>query len=559
MKKKLIFVSVCCSLMVLIAHAQPKPKNGVFTHADTLRGSITPERKWWNVLRYDITVQPDYATKTLAGSNKISYQVTSESYPVFMQIDLQVPLVIDSVLFGHSRKLSFSNKGNVWLVHVPKQKKLSVGDVTVYYHGKPREAVRPPWDGGWIWTKDSLGRPWMSAACQALGASVWYPCKDHQSDEPDNGASLSVIVPDTLVAVGNGRLVSNQNNNNGTATYVWEVKSPINNYDIIPYIGKYSNFSEVYDGEKGKLDLNYWVLDYNLAKAKEHSSPDVHRMLKAFEYWFGPYPFYTDGYKLVDAPHLGMEHQSATAYGNKYLNGYLGRDLSKTGWGLKWDYIIVHESGHEWFGNNITTNDIADMWVHEGITDYSETLFTDYHYGTEAGNEYNFGQRDGIQNKEPIISLYGVNNEPPGDMYPKGANLMHTIRHSIHDDEKFRQILRGLNETFYHKTVNSKQVENYISEKSGYDYTNVFNQYLRDTRIPELEFYFSNSQTTVAYRWVNANKNFDLPLVLENDKTSMKIIPSTKWKTLSLKDNEAALFDVTAIGKKYYITVKQTK
>ena len=559
MKKKLIFVSVCCGLIVLIAHAQPKPKNSVFTHADTLRGSITPERKWWNVLHYDITVQPDYASKTIVGSNKISYQVTSESYPAFMQIDLQVPLIIDSVLFGHSRKLDFSNKGNVWLVHVPKQKKLSNGEVTVYYHGKPREAVRPPWDGGWIWTKDSLGRPWMSAACQGLGASVWYPCKDHQSDEPDNGASLSIIVPDTLVAVGNGRLLTKQNNNNGTATYVWDIKSPINNYDIIPYIGKYSNFSEVYDGEKGKLDLNYWVLDYNVVRAKEHSSPEVHRMLKALEHWFGPYPFYTDGYKLVDAPHLGMEHQSATAYVNKYLNGYLGRDLSKTGWGLKWDYIIVHESGHEWFGNNITSNDIADMWVHEGITDYSETLFTDYHYGTEAGNDYNFGQRDGIQNKVPIIGVYGVNNEPPGDMYPKGANLMHTIRHSIHDDEKFRQILRGLNETFYHKTVNSKQVENFISEKSGYDYTNVFNQYLRDIRIPELEFYFSNNNTTVAYRWVNANKNFDLPLALENDKTSMKIIPSTKWKTLSLKDNEAALFDVTAIEKKYYITVKQTK
>ena len=559
MNKKLILVYACCTILTLGIKAQSKKSEKSFTHADTLRGSITPERAWWNVLRYDITVQPDFDTKTIIGSNKISYQVTSESYPAVMQIDLQVPLIIDSILSNQSTKLELEHERNVCLVQVPKQKKSAIDAITVYYHGKPREAVRPPWDGGWIWTTDSLNRPWMSAACQALGASVWYPCKDHQSDEPDNGASLSIIVPDTLVGVGNGRLLSKNHNTNGTTTYVWEVKDPINNYDIIPYIGKYSNFSEAYDGVKGKLDLNYWVLDYNIDKAKEHSSPDVHRMLKAFEYWFGPYPFYTDGYKLVDAPHLGMEHQSATAYGNKYLNGYLGKDLSNTGWGLKWDYIIVHESGHEWFGNNITTNDIADMWVHEGITDYSETLFTDYHYGTEAGNEYNFGQREGIQNKQPIISLYGVNFEPPGDMYPKGANLMHSIRHSIHDDEKFRQILHGLNETFYHKTVNSIEVESYISKKSGFDYSHVFDQYLRDTRIPILEFSFSKKNKNVRFRWTNCNVHFNLPLALENNQTYLKIEPTTQWQTISLQENEASLFDAKAMERKYYIKVKPTK
>ena len=290
-------------------------------------------------------------------------------------------------------------------------------------------------------------RPWMSVACQGLGASVWYPCKDHQSDEPDNGASLSIIVPDTLVAVGNGRLKNKISNNNGTTTYTWEVKDPINNYNIIPYIGKYVNWSDTLQGEKGTLDLSYWVLDYNLEKAKKQFE-QVKPMLRCFEYWFGPYPFYEDGYKLVESPHLGMEHQSAVAYGNGYQNGYRGMDLSGSGWGIKWDFIIVHESAHEWFANNITTKDIADMWVHESFANYSETLYTEWLFGKEAGNEYNYGIRRRIENDRPIIGPYGVNKEGSGDMYYKGGNMLQTIRHAINDDEKFRNILRGLNQNF---------------------------------------------------------------------------------------------------------------
>ncbi len=302
---------------------------------------------------------------------------------------------------------------------------------------------------------------WAGHGCRLpardLGASVWYPCKDIQSDEPDNGASLTITVADSLVAVGNGRLTTKHENGDSTTSYTWSVVNPINNYLIIPYIGKYVNFGEVYKGEKGNLDVNLWVLDYNEQRAKEHSLPDVNRMLKAFEYWMGPYPFYEDGYKLVDAPHLGMEHQSATAYGNKYMNGYLGRDLSGTGWGLKWDFIIVHESGHEWFANNVTSKDLADMWIHEGFTNYSETLFIDYYYGKEAGNEYNVGIRKHIQNNKPIIAHYGVNAEGSGDMYYKGGNMLHAIRHSMNNDEKFRAILRGLKQNIlssnrYHKT-----------------------------------------------------------------------------------------------------------
>jgi aminopeptidase N len=399
----------------------------------------------------------------------------------------------------------------------------------------------------------------MTVTCQGLGASIWYPCKDHQSDEPDNGASLTMIVPDTLVAIANGRLQSKKMNGDGTATYKWAVVNPISNYCLIPYIGKYANFSEVYNGEKGKLDLNYWVLDYNLEKAKEYMPDQVHKMLKGFEHWFGPYPFYEDGYQLIETSHTGMEHQSAVSYGNWYRPGYRDRDLSGTGWGMKFDFIIIHESGHEWFGNNITTKDLADMWVHEGFTNYSETLFVDYIFGTDAANEYNYGIRKGIRNDKPIIPPYGVNAQGSGDMYPKGGNLLHSIRHSINNDERFRQILRGLNNTFYHKTVTTQQVEKYISTNAGFDYSKVFDQYLRTIQIPKLEFYFNENKTEVSFRYTNCIKGFNLPLSLTNKEASVKIVPSEKWNTLKLKGNQADLFSVEAINKMYYITPELVK
>jgi aminopeptidase N len=469
-------------LFPFVAIAQQKK---LFTHSDTLRGAITPGRSWWNVLRYDITVKPDYMTRTTKGKNIITYKVLNDHYSNLMQIDLQDTLQIDSVILNNKR-LAFTREGSAWYVKMSVQKKSSIQSIAVFFSGKARVAPRAPWDGGWTFTKDSLGRPWMTVTCQGLGASVWYPCKDHQSDEPDKGASLTMIVPDTLIAVANGRLQFKKINGDGTATYKWAVVNPINNYNIIPYIGKYVNFSETYNGEKGKLDVNYWVLDYNLIKAKNYLSNEVHNMMKSLEYWFGPYPFYEDGYKLIDVPHTGMEHQSAVAYGNWYKPGYRGRDGSGTGWGMKWDFIVIHESGHEWFGNNITTKDLADMWVHEGITNYSETLFIDYIFGKNAADEYNYGIRRGIRNDQPIIAHYNVNDQGSGDMYPKGGNLMHAIRHSMDNDELFRKILRGLNKDFYHQTVTSRQVENYISQKSGYDYSKVFDQYLRTTQIPKL-------------------------------------------------------------------------
>lgn len=534
-----------CSLTLFsqLTHQQKE-----FTRADTLRGTVTPERSWWNVTRYDLTCSFDFNERSLTGSNIISYRVVSTPAKE-MQIDLQVGLNIDSIILDNS-SLSFRREGNAYFVSVPQnQEKNTIKDITVYYHGIPRPAIRPPWDGGVIWSKDKNGNPWISVACQGLGASVWYPCKDHQSDEPDS-ASVTIIVPDTLVAVSNGRLRNKTSKGNGTTAYTWVVMDPINNYNIIPYIGKYAHWHEGFNGEKGHLDCDYWVMDYNLEKAKEQFK-QAGKMLKCFEHWFGPYPFYEDGYKLVEAPHLGMEHQSAVAYGNNFANGYRGTDLSGTGWGLKWDFILVHESGHEWFGNNITSNDVADMWVHESFTNYSETLFTTCEYGKEAGNDYVIGTRAKIQNNLPIQGPYGVNQEGSGDMYYKGGNMIHTIRQVINDDEKFRNILRGLNEKFYHKTIDGEDIKNYISEASGIDFSKVFDQYLNTTQIPELEYKISGKK--ISYRWTNCINGFNLPVKVNIDGKEYRISPTQKWKTLKVKQPVAQF----SADRNFYVGIKK--
>ncbi|HWR32607.1 MAG TPA: M1 family metallopeptidase [Chitinophagaceae bacterium] len=552
--------------MLNFSCAQPLNKKGNFTLQDTLRGSITPERAWWNVVSYNISVAPDYKSKTIAASNQISFDVNSDGTGKKMQIDLQKPLGIDSIIF-HGKKInSFTRNGNVFIIDFGDYKFLSAKTslsrkipvtlykLWIYYHGKPREAIYPPWDGGWIFSKDEKGRPWMTVACQGLGASVWYPCKDHQSDEPDQGATIQIKIPDTLVAVANGRLIAEEKQANGYVVYTWQVKDPINNYNIVPYIGKYVHFSDNYIGETEKnLSLDYWVLDYNLDKAKIQFGRDVKRMMKAFEYWFGPYPFYDDGYKLVESSHLGMEHQSAIAYGNHYKDGYLGSDLSGSGWGMKWDYIIVHESGHEWFGNNITTNDIADMWVHEGFTMYSEVLFTEYFYGKEAADEYVQGIRRNINNIKPVIGPYGVNHEGSGDMYNKGANMLHTIRHVIDDDSLFRDILRGMNKEFYHHTTTSKEVEAYFSKVAGKDLSKIFDQYLRNTQIPVLEYKITGDG--LSYRWTNCVAGFDMPVKLKH--SGEWLLASDDWKNVSVTaelKNKGILAD-----ENFYIKVKNVE
>jgi aminopeptidase N len=327
------------------------------------------------------------------------------------------------------------------------------------------------------------------------------------------------------------------------------VTNPINSYNLVPYIGKYVNWTETFDGEKGKLNCSYWVLDYNLNKAKKQFT-QVPQMLKAFEYWFGAYPFYEDDYKLVDAPHLGMEHQSAIAYGNKYANGYLGKAYpSSSDWALKFDYIIVHESGHEWFANNITTKDVADMWVHEGFTNYSEVLFTEFYNNPEAGTDYLVGLRGNIRNDIPVIGIYGVNKEGSGDMYSKGANIIHNIRQIVADDEKFRTILRGLNKDFYHQVTTSKQVEDYISQKAGKNLSKFFDQYLRTNQIPVLEW--KGEKGSLQYRWTNCITGFNMPVKLTG---GMWLEPTTEWAKVNAKNDLPNI----EVDKNFYVKTKKS-
>ena len=498
----------------------------VFTHQDTLRGSITKERVWWDVKQYHLDIKINSADSTILGSNTIRYKVLN-SYNR-MQIDLQEPLKINKVI-QDGKELKYQRDGNVFYIDlVALQNPGEIKKLTVFYGGKPKIAVRPPWDGGITWSKDNNGKPFIASTCQGLGASVWWPNKDHMYDEVDD-MIISVNVPNNLTNVSNGRLQSVIDMKDGTRTFNWYVSNPINNYGVNINIGDYVSFSEVYKGEKGNLDCIYYVLRDNLDKAKIHFQ-DVPRMLKAFEHWFGPYPFYKDSYKLVEAPYLGMEHQSSVTYGNSFKKGYLGTDLSGTGWGLKFDFIIIHESGHEWFANNITYKDIADMWIHEGFTNYSESLFVEYYYGKQAGAEYVRGLRKGIENDKPIIGYYDVNIEGSGDMYNKGGNMLHTLRQIVNDDQKWRTILRGLNSTFYHQTVTTKQIEDYLSKSVGLDLAPFFDQYLRDIRIPTFEYKFNNN--TLSYRWTNCVPGFNMPVKVTLNGKEQWLKPQVEWTKL---------------------------
>ncbi|MDR6567743.1 M1 family metallopeptidase [Chitinophaga ginsengisegetis] len=522
-----------------------------FSRADTLRGSITPQRAWWDVTSYDLHVQVNPDDSTFSGFNTITYQVLKTDS--VMQIDLQVPMVIDSVV-QDKKSLTVTRDGNAWFIKmVSPHAKDKSKKITVYYSGKPRKALKAPWDGGVVWAKDEKGRPWIATACQGLGASIWWPNKDTQSDEPED-MTISVTVPADLTDVSNGRLKKTIDNPDGTKTFVWYVGSPINNYDVAVNVGNYIEMKDTWHGEGGKLDLGFWVLDYNEDKAREHFKV-VKPMLKCFEYWFGKYPFYKDSYKLIEAPFLGMEHQSGVAYGNKYLMGYSGRDLSGTGWGLKWDFLIIHESGHEWFGNSITSKDLADMWIHESFTNYSETLFTECQYGHKAAEEYVQGIRKNILNDVPIIPPYGVNAEGSGDMYYKGANMLHNIRQIMEDDEAFRQLLRGLNKTFYHQTVTTQEVEQYMSQVVGMNLSKVFDQYLRHTTIPTLEYRFNGQQ--IQYRWVSDVKDFNMPVKVKLSDNGFKLIyPGTLWRSSNITLSNLKNFEV---DKNFYINSKQVK
>ena len=550
--KKLLVLG--CTLLSTFAGAMATPRGAAaqerhaYTHADTLRGTIGPARAWWDVSFYDLHVRVNPKDSSISGVNRITYRVLSTAPE--MQLDLQQPMVLDSVVPEGRQRLAMRRDGNAYFLTVPgDQGRGGTGTVAAYFHGKPRAAQRAPWDGGYVWARDSLGNRWVATANQGLGASVWWPTKDTQADEPDS-QRVAITVPDSIMDVSNGRLRSVTSNGDGTTTWEWFVTEPINNYDVAVNAARYAHLGGVYDGEQGPLTMDFYPLAYHADTARvqfEQARP----MLACFEHWFGPYPWYRDGYKLVETPHLGMEHQSAVAYGNHYLNGYLGRDLSGTGIGLKWDFIIVHESAHEWFGNSLTSKDLADMWVHESFANYAESLYSECQQGKEAGASYVIGTRKNVQNDQPIVAPFGVNAEGSGDMYYKGGNMLHTIRQLVNDDEKWRSILRGLQSTYRHQVVTGQQVRDYISQQSGMDLSKVFQQYLNTTKIPTLEYRVNGTQ--LSYRWTDVVPGFAMPVRVSVGGDSRLLRPTEVWQETTIPAGAALTVD-----RNFYVTVHHT-
>ena len=537
--KKIILLTLL-NFIIVASFAQEK-----FTRKDSLQGGINFERKSFDVLRYDLNIKVDIDKKTITGYNQIFFTIAIKKAKR-IQLDLYENMKVDSIVFDN-KKLNYTREFNAVFIDFPYyliQK--SDNSLKFYYSGSPQIAKRAPWDGGFVFDKDSNNKDFVAVACQGAGASLWFPCKDSQSDEPNDGATISIEAPTGLVAVSNGRLLGSTNKQNGFTRWDWQVKNPINAYDITVNIADYVHFGENYKG----LDLDYYVLRENEAKAKIQFA-QVKPMMDCFQNKFGEYPFKSDSYKLVETPFLGMEHQSAVAYGNKYQNGYLSSDLSGTGIGLTFDYIIIHESGHEWFGNSITSKDIADMWIHEGFTMYSEAVFVECQAGKQKSLEYLQGLQKNVENDKPIIGPYGVNKEGSGDMYYKGALMLNTIRSVINDDDKWYRILYNYSNNFKFKIIDTQTVINYFNKESGLNLTSIFDQYLKYKNIPTLELKIKSKK--LLYKWTTDVANFDMPIDINVNGNNMRINPKNGYQELDIKIKNFK--DVSPLNEKYFINV----
>ena len=521
-------------------------KNQKYTQADSLRGSLRAERAY-DVLKYHLRVKVVPEEKYISGFNTISFKPEQE-LPV-MQIDLFENMKVDSIIH-QNKSLKYERKFNAVFVNFDEPlKKGQIDSVQFYYSGNPIVAANAPWDGGFVFEQDEEGNPWIAVAVQGTGASLWYPNKDHQSDEPEE-VLIEIAVPNGLMDVSNGRFLGKEDLGNGYNRWSWKVSNPINNYDVVLNIGNYVHFGDSFQD----LDLDYYVLPYNLEKAKKQFE-EVKPMMACFYEKFGEYPFVEDGYKLVETPYLGMEHQSAVAYGNKYMPGYLGSDLSGTGIGLKWDFIIIHESGHEWFGNSITARDIADMWLHEGFTSYSEAVYIECRWGKEEALEYLKGIRKGIGNQETIIGDYGVNSEGSGDMYYKGANLLNTLRSIYNDDILWWKTLKDYTETYKHQIINTKTVETFFDQAIDLDLQPIFDQYLRHSNLPELQL--KKKKDGIWYRWETDVKNFKMPVDVFILEKETRLPATNNWQKILQPIKEAE--DIKLNDFKFYIATKIEK
>ncbi len=537
---RLVTALQCFCFAALIAQQDAAPL--VYTRADTLRGMLTRVRSCYDVTYEHLDVKIDTLHKAIAGSNTIQFRATDNFET--MQVDLFANMNVDSITIDKGERALYDREINAVFVHLPVPvKRGSMHEVRFYYSGSPQVAANPPWQGGFTWTHDKQGNPWIVVTCQGTGASLWWPNKDHQSDEPDS-MLISITVPKGLEDVSNGKLRSTVTLPGGWTRFDWFVGNPINNYNVTVNIGKFAHFSEMFRGEEQVFSLDYYVMPENLEKAKIQFQ-QVKPMLKCYEKFYGPYAFARDGYKLVESPHNGMEHQSAVAYGNLYIQGYRGRASSLVG--LKFDFIIVHESAHEWWGNSLTSADIADMWIHESFGAYSEALYVEYLYGRNESLAYINGKKSNVRNDRPIIGVYNVHKQGSGDMYDKGQLVLNTLRSVVDNDSLWFATIRGIATTYRRKIVTADDIFRFINEKTGKDLGYFFDQYLKHSKIPSLQVVVTKKGNDVSarYRWNAEVENFRMPIKVTTAPGKMEFIyPTTSWQTLKLGLNDPSEFAV---------------
>lgn len=516
-----------------------------FTRRDSLQGGLRPERTCFDVQRYDLDIKIDTENKNISGVNRISFDVVENTQKI--QLDLFENMKIDSIIW-QQKKLKYQRIDDAVFIEFPEKLHSKTKHILdFFYHGSPLIAKNAPWDGGFVWQKDNNGKPFVGVAVQGTGASLWFPVKDHQSDEPDLGVSIKVAVPNGLMNVSNGRFLGSQDLGNGYTRWDWEVNSPINNYNITVNIGDYGHISD----RVGDLDLDYYVLRDNMVKAKKHFE-EVKPMMACFETKFGTYPFTKDGYKLVETPYLGMEHQSAVAYGNQYKKGYLGSDMTRTGVGLLFDYITIHETGHEWFGNSITSVDIADMWIHESFTTYSESVFVECQFGYEKAQTYINGQKNMVRNRKPIIGQFGVNFKTGNsDMYYKGALMLNTIRHIINNDELWWELLKSYSENFRHQIIETKDVVTFFNQKTQMNLSPIFEQYLQFTNLPKLQI--NISKNTMTYQWICDVSDFEMPFEIEIQGEKMRFLGKKQAQEFKLNSKNITPKDLKVNQSQFLI------
>lgn len=511
-----------------------------FTAADTLRGMLRPERNCYDVTFYDINIRIQPDAQSLKGYVDIAYQAVDDFSR--LQIDLYRNMMLDSIVFA-GKALTYERDFDAIFVNFPAQVKGSKGSFRVYYHGEPTVANNPPWDGGFVWSSDRRGRPWIGVACEGDGASLWWPNKDHLSDEPDS-LSIKVSVPKGLTCVANGNL-RQQVDEGSYQRWDWFVSYPINNYNVSVNIANYTHLADVYKAEDGtELPLDYYVLDYNKAKAQEHFE-QVKPMLRCYEQYFGKYPFWRDGYAMVETPYLGMEHQGAIAYGNRYMRGYLGGMIPAN---MDWDYIIIHETGHEYFGNSITCNDLSEMWIHESFTTYMEALYVECMYNEKEAVGYLVSQRPYIDNEQPILGPKDVNweNWDGSDHYYKGAWMLHTLRSAIGNDQLWFDILKSFHQEHAISNVNTADFINWVNQKTGKEWNAFFEQYLWYPHIPVLEYRLtpSGADLEVAYRWSCDVPEFNMPILAGAAERFERLQPTTSWQSTVLKKTSQKDFTI---------------